>query len=106
MAGTPSVVYGSTTRTAGYVNYITKKPAFDGQHTDISLTLGRVSPDQDGSIFQLNAKVDNTGPINDKVAYRISVQASDSKQYWANAEANFIDTYSAITWKAELPAYA
>ncbi|MEJ1972200.1 MAG: hypothetical protein WDM96_06930 [Lacunisphaera sp.] len=56
-------------------------------------------PDQDGTIFQINAKVDNTGPINDKVAYRISVQGSDSKQYWANTEANFLDTYSAVTWK-------
>lgn len=99
VAGTPSVVYGSTTRTAGYVNYITKKPAFDRQHTELSAILGRASTESDGSLFQINSKIDNTGPINDKLAYRISVQGVKSDQYWANTEANFVDTYGALTWK-------
>ena len=100
VAGAPSVVYGSTTRTAGFVNYITKTPSFAAPSTTISTTFGRLGKNSAGSYAQFTAQLDTTDQIiEDKLAYRISVQKSEADTYWGNAEANFVDLYAALSWR-------
>jgi hypothetical protein len=100
VAGVPSVAFGSTTRTAGYVNYLTKQPFFDTQHSQISASFGRLGANADTSYAQYSAQIDTGGPlVKDKLAYRVSVQGSKSDNYWANSAANFFDFYGALSWK-------
>jgi len=100
VAGAPSVIYGSTTRTAGFVNYITKAPSFDARRSEFSTAFGRLGLDSAGTYPQVTVKLDSTGPlIDDKLAYRVSVQKSESEAYWGNTEANFKDFYTALSWR-------
>jgi hypothetical protein len=100
VAGVPSVEFGSTTRTAGYVNYITKQPFFDHQHTSIITSFGRLGGNSNTTYGQYSAQIDNGGPIiKDKLAYRISIQGSEANNYWANSAANFADYFGALTWR-------
>ena len=100
VAGAPSVVYGSTTRTAGFVNYITKTPSFDAPSTTITTAFGRLGLDSKGTYGQYTAQIDTTNQIiKDKLAYRVSVQKSEADTYWGNAEANFVDLYGALSWR-------
>jgi outer membrane receptor for monomeric catechols len=100
VAGVPSVIQGSTTRTAGVINYVTKKPLFDGEHLIVSATLGRLGLQDRTSYGQYTAQFDyNRVLIKDELAARISVQKTDAKQYWGNARSNFEDVYASTTWK-------
>jgi hypothetical protein len=100
VAGVPSVIQGSTTRTAGVINYVTKKPLFDGEHLTLSATLGRLGLTNITTYGQYTAQFDyNRVLIKDELAARISVQKTDAKQYWANSRSNFEDVYAATTWK-------
>lgn len=100
VAGAPSVVYGSTTRTAGFVNYITKTPTFGEPTTLITTTIGRLGKDSDTTYGQFSGQIDTTGQfIPDKLAYRVSVQGAQGDTWWGNAEANFVDFYTALAWR-------
>lgn len=100
VAGVPSVTYGSTTRTAGYVNFITKQPFYDKRHSEINTTFGRLGTKSNTSYTQYSVQLDDGGPaIKDVLAYRVSLQKSVGHTFWANAEANFVDLYGAINWK-------
>ena len=100
VAGVPSVAFGSTTRTAGYVNYITKQPFYDKRHTEITTTFGRLGTSSSTTYSQYNVQYDDSGPaIKDVLAYRLSIQDSRGNTYWANAQANFVDIYGALNWK-------
>ncbi len=100
VAGVPSVIQGSTTRTAGVVNYVTKKPVFDGNHADVTAQFGRLGKNADTSYQQYTVQLDYNHVVNpDKLAFRVSIQKTDAAQYWANAASDFYDIYAATTWK-------
>ncbi|MDR2512598.1 MAG: TonB-dependent receptor plug domain-containing protein [Puniceicoccales bacterium] len=99
VAGVPSVIQGSTTRTAGVINYVTKKPLFDGEHLVLSTTLGRLGLRDNTTYGQYTATFDyNRVLAPDEFAVRVSAQKTDAKQYWGNARSNFEDLYAASTW--------
>ena len=100
VAGVPSVAFGSTTRTAGYVNYITKEPYFDQEHSQISTSFRRLGANSDTTYGQYSTQIDTGGPlIKDKLAFRVSIQGSEANNYWGNSAANFFDFYGALSWK-------
>ncbi|MDR0536288.1 MAG: TonB-dependent receptor [Puniceicoccales bacterium] len=100
VAGVPSVIQGSTTRTAGVVNYVTKKPLFDGEHLRLSTTVGRVGLTDRTTYGQYTTQLDyNRVLVPDEFAARISLQKTDAKQRWGNSRSDFEDVYLATTWK-------
>lgn len=102
VAGPAPVIYGPTARTAGYVNYLTKKPAFDDQHTTVSLRLGKFYGGDLGTIANENWTIDTTGPIiKNKLAYRVSYQGENVDPYYRNISDSFHDIYATLAW---LPA--
>lgn len=99
VAGPAPVIYGPSARTAGYVNYITKKPYFDRQHTTLSGTLGKWYADGSGFSPRYNWTVDNSGPIlKDKLAYRVSYQGDHTDSYYDNVYTRFHDVYGTLGW--------
>jgi catecholate siderophore receptor len=90
--GPADVVYGPTGNVGGYVNLVTKRPFFDGDHTTISLTFG----DYDTKI----AQIDVSGPISDKLAYRVSYEGEDSGSYYRFQHTQSSDAYFALRYLA------
>jgi hypothetical protein len=100
VAGIPSVIQGSTVRTSGVVNYVTKKPVFDANKTDLTLQIGRLGADADTSYPQYTFQLDHNLVIQkDRLALRLSLQKTDAEQYWGNSKSDFYDLYIATTWK-------
>lgn len=101
VAGPSSVVFGPSSSTGGYVNYITKKPFWDGQHTQISGEAGTWVPGGGGdeSFSDFNLTVDTGGPISKTLAYRISIKGQRGGTYYKNVENNYNSFYGALSWK-------
>jgi hypothetical protein len=100
VAGVPSVSQGSTARTSGYVNYITKKPFWDGPHTTIAIQGGRIGASSATSYNQYSAQLDHSLVlIKDRLAARVSVQRTEAEYYWGGSTGDFKDIYGAVTWK-------
>lgn len=98
VAGPSSVVFGSVTGSGGYVNYLAKKPNFTEQKTTISGLLGTWIPDGD-SRSSTKLTIDNTGPITDTLAYRVSYTRQRAEDYYDNVENNFNAYYLALAFK-------
>jgi hypothetical protein len=100
VAGPSSVIFGSVTGSGGYINYISKKPAFDGQHTSLTARLGTLYTDGDSKgAYTISA--DTTGPISDTLAYRISATVQRQNDYYDNVSNNFNSVYAALAWKPD-----
>jgi hypothetical protein len=100
VAGLPSASQGSTSRTAGYVNYITKKPYFDGSHTTLTASIGRLGKEAATSYPQYTITLDHSLVlIPGKLAARVSLQRSEAEQYWDGSDADFKDIFASVTWK-------
>lgn len=104
VAGPASSIFGPSASTSGYVNYITKKPYFDAQHTEVRLEFGDYHiHDQSNADFKQT--FDTGGPlVKDKVAYRLSIQGREGQAFWGTADSrtknpqNHIHTFAALTW--------
>lgn len=68
----PSAILSPSGSPGGSLNVITKTPQFR-PHTEISVSAANV--------FGQQATFDNTGPINSRLAYRVSGSAMDSMAY-------------------------
>jgi hypothetical protein len=100
VAGVPSVIQGSTTRTSGIVNYVTKKPTFDRTKTDLTFHIGRLGLDSDRTYPQYTVQLDHNIVVDaEKFAVRFSLQRTNADQYWGNSASDFYDLYAASTWK-------
>lgn len=102
VAGPSSVIFGPSSGTGGYVNYITKKPFFDQHRTQVSAEIGSWVPgdsSESWSDFALTA--DTGGPISDKLAYRVSLRGKRGGTYYRNVENNYNSAYGALTWKPD-----
>ncbi|SEP66877.1 TonB-dependent receptor plug domain-containing protein [Pseudomonas sp. NFPP19] len=98
VAGPSSVTYGSVSGSGGYVNYLSKKPDFSGFKTRLSGELGAWVPDgqsRDSRKFSL----DNTGPLSDQLAYRVSITQQRQQDYYDNVDNNFDAFYGALAWR-------
>jgi outer membrane receptor for monomeric catechols len=101
VGGPPPVIFGPGTNTGGYVNYLTKQPYFDGQHTEVNTQLGTWVPGAKGTHPDFNWQIDNGGPIIDnKLAYRFSYDQQNGDTYYDNVRNNYYSFYGALTLKA------
>ena len=98
--GPPSQVMGPSSRSGGYINYLSKKPDFEKQRSQINLQLGTWVP-SGGSYLSSRATYDTTGPINDKLAYRVSFTPQKANDYFNNVSNDFTALYGAIAWKPQ-----
>ncbi len=89
--GPAGVVYGPTGSVGGYVNLVTKRPAFDGMHTNATLTYGDYNTRR--------GQLDVTGPLTDTLAYRVSYQGEHSDRYYRFGYTHSSDVYAALRWK-------
>ncbi|WP_141100657.1 TonB-dependent receptor [Roseateles aquatilis] len=91
VAGPPSQVFGPSSRSGGYANYLAKKPDFSTQRT----TLG-------GSYGSWNTgrlTLDTTGPLSDTLAYRVSLTPQRADDYYDGVRNNYNAIYGALAWK-------
>ena len=88
--GPASVVYGPTGNVGGYVNLVTKRPYFDGQHETVSVTYGEYNTRK--------TQFDVTGPITDTLAYRVSYEYDHSGSYYRFGYTHSSDVYAALRW--------
>jgi catecholate siderophore receptor len=88
--GPASVVYGPTGNVGGYVNLVTKRPSFDGQHETATLTYGEYNTRK--------GQFDVTGPISDTLAYRVSFEYIHSDSYYRFGYDHSTDVYAALRW--------
>jgi outer membrane receptor for monomeric catechols len=97
--GPGSAIYGPQSEGAGgYVNFSTKEPYFDHEHTDISVTLGYLA---DGnSYWNPEATIDTSAPINDDLAYRVSYLSRGGLGYYENQKNQTNDIFTALTFHA------
>lgn len=88
--GPASVVYGPTGNVGGYVNLVTKRPYFDGQHESVTLTYGEYNTRK--------GQFDVSGPISDTLAYRVSFEQIHSDSYYRFGYDHSSDIYAALRW--------
>lgn len=88
--GPPTVIYGTSQYVGGYVDLQTKKPYFDATRGFVSATVGSYD------VFRWQADVG--GPINEKLAYRISYSGEESDGYFELSKRNTQAIYGALTW--------
>jgi outer membrane receptor protein involved in Fe transport len=88
--GPANVVYGPTGNVGGYVNLVTKRPYFDSYHTTATLTYGQYDTKK--------AQIDLSGPVNDKLAYRVSFEDIHSGSYYRYGYTHSEDVYAAIRY--------
>ncbi|MFJ9990159.1 TonB-dependent receptor plug domain-containing protein [Pseudomonas putida] len=98
VAGPSSVTYGSVSGSGGYVNYLSKKPDFERFRTRLSGEIGSWIPDgesRDATKFS----IDNTGPVSDNLAYRVSITRQRQEDFYDNVENNFDAFYGALAFR-------
>ena len=97
--GPGSAVYGPQSQGAGgYVNFTTKEPYFDHEHTDISLTLGYLTSGH--SYSNPEATIDTSAPVSDDLAYRVSYLSRFGDGYYQNEKNQSQDIFTALTYHA------
>jgi outer membrane receptor for ferric coprogen and ferric-rhodotorulic acid len=82
VTGPASVVYGPSANTSGYLDWEAKQPEFDGNHTTINTTFGNWDSGGTGSYANFSQQIDNTGPINKDLAYRVSYKQNEADSYY------------------------
>jgi catecholate siderophore receptor len=88
--GPADVVYGPTGNVGGYVNLVTKRPSFDGQHLTTTFTYGEYN--------ERKAQFDATGPLSDTLAYRVSFEDIHSDSYYRFGYDHSTDVYAALRY--------
>ncbi|HEY0793491.1 MAG TPA: TonB-dependent receptor [Chthoniobacterales bacterium] len=93
VAGPPSSVYGPTANTGGYINFVTKRPYFDGFHGSSSFTTGYYDT--------YRWQEDVGGPIiPNKLAFRLSYEGEYSNSYYRFQHTQSNDVYLALNYIA------
>jgi outer membrane receptor for monomeric catechols len=97
--GPGSAIYGPQSEGAGgYVNFSTKEPYFDHEHTDISMTLGYLA---DGnSYWNPEVTLDTSAPITNDLAYRVSYLSRAGLGYYEDQKNQTNDIFAALTFRA------
>jgi iron complex outermembrane recepter protein len=96
--GPGSAVYGPQGEgTGGYVNFVTKEPYFDGNHTDITTVLDAWTSGH--SYFDPSVTIDMGGPISNDLAYRVSFLSRYGDGYYRNNYNHTEDLYAALAYR-------
>ncbi len=96
--GPGSAVFGPQGLAAGgYVNFVTKAPRFDGFQGELISRWGTYVPGGQ-SYFTPEWVLDVGGPVNEKLAYRVSYLGREADGYYRNTTDNRQDLYAALTW--------
>lgn len=99
VAGPASVIFGPSARTAGYVNYVTKKPYFDRHRGSLSVTFGGWYGDGSSYTPQSKWNLDVGGPlVAGKLAYRLSYEGQEKQSYYRNVANRYHDVYGSLGW--------
>lgn len=99
VAGPSSVIFGPSSGTGGYVNYLTKKPYFDKQRSQVTAQVGTWIPGQPSESYaDVNLTLDTGGPITDDLAYRVSIKGQRGDTYYRNVRNNYNSFYGALSW--------
>ncbi len=97
--GPGSAVYGPQGQgPGGYVNFVTKAPYFDQFRGELISRWGTYVPGGQ-SYFSPEWVLDVGGPINDKVAYRVSYLGREAEGYYQNVKDNTQDLFAALTFR-------
>jgi outer membrane receptor for monomeric catechols len=97
--GPGSAIYGPQSEGAGgYVNFTTKEPYFDHEHTDISVTLGYLTSGHSYSNPEMT--IDTSAPITSSLAYRISYLDREGEGYYEDQKNRTQDLFTALTYHA------
>jgi outer membrane receptor for Fe3+-dicitrate len=97
--GPGSAVYGPQGEGAGgYVDFVMKAPYFDGFQGDADFTWGAWTSGHSYSNPEFS--LDFGGPVNDKVAYRVSYLSRYGDGYYINDHDQTQDVYAALTYLA------
>lgn len=101
VAGPPSQVFGPSSRSGGYANYLAKKPDFSRQRSTVSAQIGAWAGSDSWNSTRLT--LDTTGPLpgpfSDTLAYRVSLTAQRADDYYDGVKNNFNAVYGALAWK-------
>ncbi|OON63231.1 hypothetical protein B0920_07470 [Massilia sp. KIM] len=98
VAGPAPQVFGISSRSGGYANYLAKKPDFERQRGQLSGQVGTWVPG--GGSYPAHAlTADLTGPLSDTLAYRVSVTAQRADDYAEGVRNDFDAFYGALAWK-------
>jgi hypothetical protein len=96
--GPGSAVFGPQSQApGGYVNYDMKEPQFDGEHTQISATLGYWASGHSYSNPEFT--IDTGMPITDKLAVRVSYLSRYGDGYYNNDPNTTQDIYAALIYR-------
>jgi outer membrane receptor protein involved in Fe transport len=97
--GPGSAVYGPQGEGAGgYVNFVTKQPYLDSFHFDVTATFGSIASGRD--YFNPDFTFDFGGPIDDKLAYRVSYESRYGDGYYKNDKNRTQDIFVSMTYHA------
>jgi len=97
--GPGSAVYGPQGNgPGGYVNFITKVPYFDAFHGEVVSRWGTYVPGGQ-SYFSPEWGIDVGGPVNEKLAWRVSYLGREADGYYQNVKDNTQDIFAALTWR-------
>lgn len=95
--GPGSAVYGPQGEgPGGYVNFVTKAPYLDGQHTTITTTLGYWTSGH--SYWNPEVTIDTGAPITKDLAYRVSYLSRYGDGYYINQKNETQDVFAALTY--------
>lgn len=98
VAGPAPQVFGISSRSGGYANYLSKLPDFGRQRGQISGQVGTWVPG--GGSYDANIlTADVTGPISETLAYRVSVTGQRSDDYAEGVRNDYDAFYGALAWK-------
>src|SRR5450631_2034050 len=88
--GPADVVFGPTGNVGGYVNLVTKRPYFDGEHATTTFTYGQYDTRK--------AQIDVSGPLSETLAYRVSFEEIHSGSYYRYGFNHSSDVYAALRY--------
>lgn len=100
VSGPTGVIFAPASGSGGYVNFISKKPNFERAETTVKGVLGSWYKGK-GSEPNLSLTLDHTAPINDQLAYRVSITGQQSDDYYDNVKNDFNAFYSALAWRPD-----
>lgn len=89
--GTANVIYGATSYTGGYADFITKRPFFDKFKGSFAGTVGMYD--------QNRWTLDLGGPVSKELAYRLSYSGEDSGSYYYNGKKKTQALYGAAEFR-------
>jgi outer membrane receptor for monomeric catechols len=98
--GPGSAVYGPQGNgPGGYVNFVTKLPYFDKFRGEVISRWGSYVPGGQ-SYFNPEWILDFGGPVNEKLAWRVSYLGREAEGYYQNVKDNTQDIFGALSWRA------